>query len=142
MTLDLDKPVQTKDGRPARIVSRDAKGDKPLVVLVTNHAGEHRAFGWAGFYRLDGRYDECEPTLLDLVNVPEPAPEPAFGDTPEAKAAVKALAAFVPKELLDETASCVNYVLSKFLTSPNEVMERRRKIYYLMKQALLTQKEA
>ena len=62
--LNMNKPVQTRDGRKARIIATDKKGDYPIVALID-----------------DGSYDEltsytkeglaiinCE-TERDLTNV-------------------------------------------------------------------------
>jgi hypothetical protein len=64
MTFDPNKPVQTRDGRKARIIATDAAGDYPIVVLVTEdgieQAAQHRA---DGTWHASGRHD--------LINVPE-----------------------------------------------------------------------
>ncbi len=43
MTLDLTKPVQTRDGRPVRILATDLKGEYPIAgaVLFDNHEQVH-----------------------------------------------------------------------------------------------------
>lgn len=67
--LDLNKPVQTRDGRPVRIICTDKKGDYPLVALIpqTNTSNEEVCT-----YSLDGYYYKNEAQCdSDLVNVPE-----------------------------------------------------------------------
>lgn len=64
--FDPTKPVRTRDGRPARIICRDRKGDDPLVVLtVTGHDEET-----VGYRRSDGTTSWDAPDW-DLVNIPE-----------------------------------------------------------------------
>ena len=66
--FDHTKPVQTRDGRKARIICTDLAGEFPLVsAIVSPGEGEclcsHRLDGTCGT-----RPDEESP--LDLVNVP------------------------------------------------------------------------
>lgn len=69
--IDLTKPVQTRDGRPARIICTDRKVPSfPVGALVTESDGLEifRA------YKENGRAPGCPPggwDDLDLVNVPE-----------------------------------------------------------------------
>ena len=73
--LDLSKPVQTRDGKPVRVicVNRDSgkKGytDRPIIALVSE--GEHgESVGLYDQYgRTAGGYDD-QPSPYDLVNVP------------------------------------------------------------------------
>ena len=68
--FDPTKPVQTRDGRKARIIATDAVDPiYPIVALVTQKAGEERPerYTSTGRYYSDG--DILRPT--DLVNVPE-----------------------------------------------------------------------
>lgn len=62
MTFDPTKPVQTRDGREARIICTDAKGDYPIIALV----GPDEILR---FYDSGGKsyyYSEN-----DLINIPE-----------------------------------------------------------------------
>jgi hypothetical protein len=65
--FDPNRPVQTRDGRAARVLCTDASGDYPVVALITQRDGRkttstHTATGHAG---TDGL-----PRADDLVNVP------------------------------------------------------------------------
>lgn len=69
--LDLTKPVRTADGRKARIIFTEAKGDYPIVALVELFDEEH-AWEEAKLYTKDGYYivgDTCHS--LNLINVEE-----------------------------------------------------------------------
>jgi hypothetical protein len=68
--IDLTKPVQTRDGRKARILCIDANNDYPIVGLY-EYEGSEQSATWM----LDGTYLVHSPraTGYDLVNVPEPA---------------------------------------------------------------------
>lgn len=69
MTFDPTKPVQTRDGRPARILCTDARNNyrKPIFALVTH--GDSEQF-WQ--YHSDGKINAGSITdVLDLVNIPE-----------------------------------------------------------------------
>ena len=63
--LDLTKPVQTRDGRPVRILCSDAPGDWCIVGLI----GE-KVLSW----QANGQYSTLRESQADLVNVP---PKPA-----------------------------------------------------------------
>lgn len=64
--LDLTKPVQTRDGRAARILCADAKGDRPIVALISvNEAELVRCFCPDGLASDQG--GQCAG---DLINVP------------------------------------------------------------------------
>jgi hypothetical protein len=68
MTLDLTKPVATRDGRAAQILRSDVcNTDFPLAVLVTEADGTQNV--WP--YNFDGQRDaqQEEPNPNDLVNV-------------------------------------------------------------------------
>jgi len=68
MTLDFNKPIQTRDGRSVRIICTDKKGDFPIVVLITNPSGKEEVCT----YTEDGYYYENEAQCdSDLVNAPE-----------------------------------------------------------------------
>lgn len=64
--LDINKPVQTRDGKPARILCTDKKGNLPILALF----GEDDR---VGVYTMYGDFAENlgleHP--LDLINVPE-----------------------------------------------------------------------
>lgn len=72
--FDPTKPVQTRDGRPARIICTDRNHiDGPIVALITaqtrGHEGEEliQSFYENGYYR---PYP-FSPHSIDLVNIPE-----------------------------------------------------------------------
>lgn len=65
MSLDLSKPVQTRDGRKVRILCTDAGGERPVVGLI-----DGCVWRWTGGgYDSNGNYRSAQ---YDLVNVPEP----------------------------------------------------------------------
>lgn len=69
MTFDPTKPVQTRDGRKARIICTDAKKKQPIVALVLRSDGTedvvyHNANGF--YYPRSGAESEH-----DLINIPE-----------------------------------------------------------------------
>lgn len=67
MTLDLTKPVQTREGLPAEIVRTDMGGSTPILAVVTPGSG----IKYPVMTRLDGQqYSAVAPS--DLVNAPEP----------------------------------------------------------------------
>jgi hypothetical protein len=59
--LDLTKPVQRRDGGPARIIFTEAKGDRPVIAL-------HEFLGFENTLKhyVDGRVYKHE-TAMDLV---------------------------------------------------------------------------
>lgn len=66
MAFDPIKPVQTRDGRKARIICTDAKGSFPIIALVTSlddNLEEVITYSGKGKYYLDG-----EDFPLDLIN--------------------------------------------------------------------------
>jgi hypothetical protein len=67
--FDPSKPVQTRDGRPARILATDRKAPvgSPLsiIALVENNHG----YEFTAKYDTDGRA-RLSPSMSDLVNVP------------------------------------------------------------------------
>jgi hypothetical protein len=65
MPLDLSKPVQTRDGRPVRILCTDLRGEFPVVAVI-----ENRDFDGVGMWRLSGVNQFGQES--DLVNVREP----------------------------------------------------------------------
>lgn len=64
--LDLSKPVQTRDGRPAKIVSTSMSGSYQIGIIVTQEDGSE------SFDCVDrrGRAYAHEETPGDLVNTP------------------------------------------------------------------------
>ena len=63
--LDINKPIQTRDGRKARIICTDRAGEDEdtIVALIGKDEDPYT-------YRSDGSYSEnCQPA--DLINVPE-----------------------------------------------------------------------
>jgi hypothetical protein len=70
--FDPTKPVQTRDGRPARILCTDKRGNGyPILALITEDSGEEFACSFTvnGHNCSDG-LDGLE-LPCDLVNVPE-----------------------------------------------------------------------
>ncbi len=66
--LDLTKPVQTRDGRPVRILANDMKADQPVVGVVTNNDGREFVAQWDVSGKFYQRSPHEGPT--DLINVP------------------------------------------------------------------------
>jgi len=65
--FDPSKPVQTRDGRKARILCTDKVGHHPIVALVmSSYSSEENTF----YYDEEGCISEV-PNPLDLVNIPE-----------------------------------------------------------------------
>lgn len=64
--LDLNKPVQTRDGRTVKIDRTDLKNDMPIAGTVTNKDGREFVIQW---YSSGRRYMTCE-SASDLINVP------------------------------------------------------------------------
>jgi hypothetical protein len=68
MTFDPTKPVQTRDGRKARIICTDVDGAKTIIALVKDSVGDEIP----RCYFQDGRYFTYEShSPNDLINVPE-----------------------------------------------------------------------
>lgn len=68
--LDLSKPVQTRDGRKARIICTDLKcPDFPIVAAfqLTGSFNEEVS----STFRRDGTFLSGTQTVSDLINVPE-----------------------------------------------------------------------
>jgi hypothetical protein len=63
--FDPTKPVQLRNGIPARIICTDQKGDKPIVILYTQGQNENVGHRYA-----DGRLG-TNTSARDLVNVPD-----------------------------------------------------------------------
>lgn len=72
--LDLTKPVQTRDGRKARIICTDFKSlvsdDRTIVVLVQSKHLPNKEY--PVFLRKDGRCLRSLESCNDIVNVPPP----------------------------------------------------------------------
>ncbi len=66
-TFDPTKPVRTRDGKPARILCTDARGDLPIVALV-GAPGESE---YVQRFTKDGCAYRNVPLPHDLINVPE-----------------------------------------------------------------------
>lgn len=66
--IDLTKPVQTRGGRKARIVSMDRKHSDSIVGLVMKDDGTEEILCWSR----DGTYLCDEISEDDLINVPAP----------------------------------------------------------------------
>ena len=64
--FDPTKPVETRSGRPARIICTDKKGGSPIVALVQFLNGGNE---YPQYYRNDGSSAVMSPRE-DLVNVP------------------------------------------------------------------------
>jgi hypothetical protein len=65
--FDPTRPVQTRDGRKARIVCVDALGAQPIVALV-----EGDKYETEGRHYMDGFYQHDRvPSLRDLINIPQ-----------------------------------------------------------------------
>lgn len=63
--VDFTKPVTTRDGRKVRILCTDAKGDCPVVGLITYRDGSEGISQWLP----DGRaYNSPKETGFDLIN--------------------------------------------------------------------------
>ncbi len=70
MTFDPTKPVQTRDGRKARIIATDRNGSHyPIIALVSSKNYKEELIVT---YLANGSEDDCiSQSPLDLVNVPE-----------------------------------------------------------------------
>lgn len=68
MAFGPTKPVQTRDGRPARIICTDAKGEQPIAALVLECAQE-----MLGLHSSNGAWlpGNSGPHERDLINVPQ-----------------------------------------------------------------------
>ena len=60
------KPVCTRDGRKARIICFDAKGDKPIIALIEMGVAET-----PNNYPIDGKAISTKETPCDLMMLPE-----------------------------------------------------------------------
>lgn len=66
MTFDPTKPVQTRNGLPARILCTDAEGVCPIIALVTTSHGNEEPVRRKANGRL---HEDSGSYYLDLVNV-------------------------------------------------------------------------
>lgn len=65
--MDFSKPLQTRNGRPVRILATDRIHDRyPVVALVGGMQGEERLLS----YTLDGSYNGINDSPYDLVYAP------------------------------------------------------------------------
>ena len=71
MTFDPTKPVQTRDGKKARIKATDlANPEYPIVALVTDNTPG--GLEYPIIYTRDGfKYSTRKETQDDLINIPE-----------------------------------------------------------------------
>jgi hypothetical protein len=77
MTFDPTKPVQTRDGRKARIICVDRENSKyPIIALVKRQCGNsaeavetYKKDG--SYYMEDGPYFTEGSKAMDLINIPE-----------------------------------------------------------------------
>lgn len=65
--FDPTKPVRARAGMAARIICKNAKGDRPIVALVTEESGGETPRS----FKKDGSHGWGVESLLDLVNIPE-----------------------------------------------------------------------
>lgn len=66
--FDPTKPVQTRDGRPARIIATDAEGTYPIVALIVGRTGTESPHT----YMLNGAWHKRSHSgAQDLINIPE-----------------------------------------------------------------------
>ena len=63
--ININKPVQTRDGRNVRIIATDRKGDYPIVVLIEECESQILLYTKEGHHIIN-----CK-TETDLINVPE-----------------------------------------------------------------------
>lgn len=66
-SFDPTKPVQTRDGWPARILCTDFKSSKSLVAAIKYPYPDSEAIQ---YYNPDGRVYLNQESGLDLINVP------------------------------------------------------------------------
>lgn len=66
--FDATKPVQTRDGRPARIICTDRTNNRPIVALIHSRQGTDEI---AVSRYADGSMNPNYESGADLVNIPE-----------------------------------------------------------------------
>lgn len=64
--LDLTQPVQTRDGRPVRILCTNAKSDDPIVGLILHESG----FESPAMWKPNGQWAHTSGDA-DLINAPQ-----------------------------------------------------------------------
>jgi len=70
-TFDPTKPVQTRDGRPARIICDNLKSKQPIIAIID--CGNEQEFYQS--VSINGNFNNSDQTSnLDLINIPEPKP--------------------------------------------------------------------
>jgi hypothetical protein len=67
MTFDPTKPVQTRDGRKARILAADIKNVYPILAVIEETSGREVA----DTFKSDGRILVNGESHSDLINIPE-----------------------------------------------------------------------
>ena len=70
--LDINKPVQTRGGKPARIIATDVKSPYPIVALVKVCINNNEEFENNVSYTKDGKCfaSQAEESPNDLINIP------------------------------------------------------------------------
>ena len=73
MKLDLEKPVQTRDGRKARVICTDMKHEKgPIIAIIETSEGFEKVQQyWEGGYYNNNYHDDRIDSGNDLINIPE-----------------------------------------------------------------------
>lgn len=64
--FDPTKPVQTRDGRAARILATDFKGNYPIIAAISQENREY-----IDLYETSGKVSFFDGGGSDLVNIPE-----------------------------------------------------------------------
>lgn len=67
MTFDPSKPVQTRDGRKARIICTDARLRDGRTIAALVDMGDHES-GWQ--FLPSGQHDADREDSIDLINIP------------------------------------------------------------------------
>lgn len=67
--IDINKPVQTRDGRKVEIKDQNLTGEYPILGVITNEIGSRSYETWT----LGGKHfsDDSKPHESDLINAPE-----------------------------------------------------------------------
>ncbi|HLX53128.1 MAG TPA: hypothetical protein VKR58_04275 [Aquella sp.] len=67
MTLDLTKPIQTRDGRKVRILCNNLKGKRPIAAAIQTDLEEDVVK-----VCINGKiYGRSGTHMSDLINIPE-----------------------------------------------------------------------
>ena len=106
MTFDPTKPVQTRDGRPARIICTDRITDMEGAIIALISCGAVEAV-WT--YNQNGivSYNQGHETKNDLVNVPV-----RTSTWENVYKSVSGAAAYRTKQIADE--GCIRYDTGKW----------------------------